>query len=149
MSTFVCLCVCFFFFGYDKFSYSNSIHGVETCPWGFFQMIFMILNLILWSVSDEKYLCEVRWRRVKEGCMWSEEKKVKNGCVLVLVVRCLEVRCLCVQMCLWIRIQCNSPKSFIYFFTFHLFNFYFLRLLIFFFFTFLNQWLRLKVAFCN
>ena len=36
------------------------------------------------------------------------------------------------------------------FFTFHLFNFNLLLLLNFFFFsTFLNQWLRLKVAFCN
>ena len=49
----------------------------------------------------------------------------------------------------WIRIRCNLPiyphKFFFFFyFTFHLFNFHFLFLLI-----FLNQWLRLKVAFCN
>ena len=44
---------------------------------------------------------------------------------------------------------CNSPSPLSKFYiTFYLLNFYFLLLLTFFL-TFFNQWLRLKVAFCN
>ena len=47
----------------------------------------------------------------------------------------------------WTRIGAIHPSLltfFFFFFTLHLFNFHFLLLL-----TFLNQWLRLKVAKCN